>query len=56
MQCDKPNSVAIFVVSGKFFEKGAGTRKGSFGLACGHKIMIEVGVCLKQEIQSNILL
>ena len=48
--------MTTFVVSGKFFETGAGTGKGSFGLDCGHKILIEVGVCLKQGIQSNTLL
>ena len=35
---------------------GAGTGKAQFGFDYGHKILIEVGVYFKPEIQSNILL
>ena len=54
--CDTPNSDIIFVVSGKSFEMGAVTGKAHFGFDYGHKILIEVGVYFKPEIQSNILL
>ena len=33
---------------------GAGTGKGQFGLSYGHKILIEVKVYFKLEVQSNI--
>ena len=35
---------------------GAGTGKAQFGFDYGRKILIEVGVYFKPEIQSNILL
>ena len=33
---------------------GAGNEKEQFGLGYGHKIMMEIRVFFKQEIQSNI--
>ena len=54
--CDTPNSDIIFVVSGKSFEMGAGTGKAQFGFDYGHKILIEVRVYFKPEIQLNIFL
>ena len=34
---------------------GAGNEKGQFGLDFDHKIIMEVGVYFKHEIQPNIL-
>ena len=45
-------SVIIFVF-GKFSEMSTRNEKGKFGLVYGHKIMMELEVHFKQEIQSD---
>ena len=55
MQRDRQKSVIVFAVSGKFSEMPTGTKTNQFGSYYTEKVMMEVGVCFKHKIQSNIL-
>ena len=52
MQYDRQKSVIIFV-PGKFCKMDAGTENWQLCFGYDHKIVMEVGVYFRQEIQSN---
>ena len=52
VQYDRQKSVIIFV-PGKFCKMDAGTENWQLCFGYDHKIVMEVGVYFRQEIQSN---